>query len=297
MKTVLLFYNTGSGDGAHSAPKLRRQIEAEGFTCKLLSRKGKGDINPAADIYAVAGGDGTIRKFVLRLLEQPLKHLRPIALLPLGTANNIAGTLKGPVRSKKGVDGVRSLIALWAKEQRQAFDVGRASGARSWFFLEAMGYGIFPRLMRAMKKVPAEMIADPDAEFETAYRQLAAIAETYKPVSCTVLLDGVDYSGKYLMIELMNIRSLGSNMLLAPDADPADGMLDVVLVPADGRAQLLEYLKKAGGRTREPFPFKAIKARQVELSWKGKDAHVDDETIDGREKVQVGLFQQLLHFL
>jgi diacylglycerol kinase (ATP) len=55
-------------------------------------------------------------------------------------------------------------------------------------------------------------------------------------------LDGADLSGDLLAVEAMNVRETGPNVLLAPEADPGDGLLDVVLVTAEDRAALVAYL-------------------------------------------------------
>jgi len=55
------------------------------------------------DIVAVAGGDGPVGKVARRLIGSPT----PIAILPLGTANNIANTLDVTGKSLK------ELIRSW----------------------------------------------------------------------------------------------------------------------------------------------------------------------------------------
>ncbi len=52
-------------------------------------------MNEKVDFIVAAGGDGTIRKITKELLDRKLSEKTwPIALLPLGTANNIAQTLE-----------------------------------------------------------------------------------------------------------------------------------------------------------------------------------------------------------
>ncbi|MEO8627522.1 MAG: hypothetical protein ABI612_05390 [Betaproteobacteria bacterium] len=52
------------------------------------------------------------------------------------------------------------------------------------------------------------------------------------------VLDGNDISGVYIMFQAMNIQRVGPNLFIAPDADPGDGLFDVVLLAEDERAKL-----------------------------------------------------------
>jgi diacylglycerol kinase family enzyme len=49
-------------------------------------------------------------------------------------------------------------------------------------------------------------------------------------------------SEELLGLEAMNVRELGPNLPLAPDADPGDGLLDVVLVRSHDRDALAAYV-------------------------------------------------------
>ncbi len=296
MKSVLLFYNPGSGDGEHSKAALKEQIIASGFSCTLIGHKE--DLSGAlseADIFAVAGGDGTVRKFILQLLDHPLKYLRPIGLLPLGTANNISKTLKIDQEEDR-----LNLIRQWQKDRRKPFDIGTAISAyNEHFFMESMGYGVFPKLMKKISKVSESAIQTPEEEFDRAFRLLYRIVERYKARTASIELDGKTYTGKYLMVEVMNIQNLGSNMYIAPGARPGDGWLNVALVPESDRSLLLSYIEKVRTRIKTPFPFKTTRAMEAKIKWAGRVAHVDDEVIvlQKQERFKIRLLNQLLHFL
>ena len=111
MKLVKLLHNPGAGDEEHDEKELVALIEANGFECSYASVKKKvwANFRPEPDFLVVAGGDGTVRKITKELLEQNLVNKKwPIALLPLGTANNIAKTL--------GIEGKKEdIIQSWHK--------------------------------------------------------------------------------------------------------------------------------------------------------------------------------------
>src|SRR4051794_8685614 len=97
MKTVKLLHNPGAGDEGHTKDELITQIRAAGYNCEYASVKGWlwDNLTDKIDFVIVAGGDGTVRKVTKALLDRKvLAKTFPIALLPLGTANNISKTLQ-----------------------------------------------------------------------------------------------------------------------------------------------------------------------------------------------------------
>ncbi len=120
MKKIKLVHNPGAGDEVHGKETLIKQIEAAGFECRYSSTKADGwkVVEDDIDMIAVAGGDGTVRKVVKQLLQQNSKGKSfPIAVLPLGTANNIAKTFE--------IDtDTNNVIASWPSSQIKKVDVG-----------------------------------------------------------------------------------------------------------------------------------------------------------------------------
>ena len=106
-------------------------------------------------------------------------------------------------------------------------------------------------------------------------RELVAEAPTRRWRVC---LDGTDISGDFLAVEVVNIRFVGSNVPIAPDADPTDGLLDVVLVGEAERQSLLDYLDGRMALASGPLPeLRRMRARAVELEAPaGVRLHLDD---------------------
>src|SRR4026209_2944320 len=95
-----------------------------------------------ADLFVIAGGDGTINEVLTRLTDRSL----PVALLPLGTANNIARSL--------GIAGTpQELVETWSIDNSHPLDVGivKASWGTSRF-LEAFGVGLFAEFLKSANK-------------------------------------------------------------------------------------------------------------------------------------------------
>src|SRR5690606_3904480 len=106
------------------------------------------------------------------------------------------------------------------------------------------GYGLFPKLMFEMKKQKKNNIEDPKAKLQAALRILDELTSEAPAKGCELNIDGKDYSGRFLLIEVMNTRSIGPNLILAPGAKPGDGAFDVVLIAEDQRTILGEYVRR-----------------------------------------------------
>ena len=225
MKIAKLIHNPGAGDEEHTKNQLISAIKANGFECiySTTMKKSWKNIRPAVDFLIAAGGDGTIKQITKTLLNRKvLEKTIPIALLPLGTSNNIARTLE--------IFGTtEEIIELWHTAAIKEFDVGIVfNDEQSDFFLESYGYGIFPYLMQEMKDQGKESLELQKKRLKLHWKLLHRITLSYEPKYCHLEINGEDHSGKYLLAEVMNIRSIGPSLLLAPDADPGDGEMEVV---------------------------------------------------------------------
>jgi diacylglycerol kinase (ATP) len=296
MPTVQLVHNPGAGDEEHSKKKLLKAIKAHGYTCRYSSTKEKGwdRMEPDVDFIALAGGDGTVRKVTGKLLDRTLLEKQfPIALLPLGTANNVATTLG----LKEDTD---ALIDSWQTAEKKNFDIGIVNGlAEPAFFLEGYGYGLFPCLMQEMKAVEEKDGETPDEEIKRALRVLHGLVQSYEAKHCNLQIDGEDYSDKFLLVEVMNTCSLGPNLHLAPNADPGDGYLNVAVVAENQRADFSQYLLDRIHGHSVPFSYQTYRAQKVSLQWEGKLAHADDELIKVKKssRVEVEIRAGVLEFM
>ena len=130
----MLLHNPTAGGAHPSAVELMEQLRAAGFSPRYQSTKDdsyREALNQDWDLVIVAGGDGTVTRVARGLRDRTT----PIAILPIGTANNIARAL--------GLEGdVAGLIARLGTAKPRRLDVGVAEGP--WGkrrFLEAVGFG------------------------------------------------------------------------------------------------------------------------------------------------------------
>jgi diacylglycerol kinase family enzyme len=273
---VTLIHNPNSGQGSTSnAEEIMSMIRAAGHKVRYQSSKEKNwkaALKKAADLVAIAGGDGTVGKVARRMPHRDL----PVTILPQGTANNIAHALE------IAEVPLPQLIAGWATARAISFNLGIAAGP--WgerTFLESAGVGLFAAGMSQLDESSDQDSGDPQYELRAARRFLRARLKHFAPVPLLVHLDGKDLSGDYLLLETMNIPSIGPNLVLAPDADPSDGLLDVVLVPGDERDNLLEYLRVQRPENSAPRPLPIHRGSHLRVQTGGAEVHLDDRSFEG----------------
>ena len=279
VKKAQIIHNLMAGNAEHKKDDLIAKVEDVAGEVHYLSTD-----NPrwsdftenSPDVIFLGGGDGTVHKLAEVLLrDNTMKQRTPVCLLPLGTANNIAKTLEIP----KGMES----ISQKSFNQYERFDIGRIRiSGKEHFFLEAAGFGIFPRLVSEMDKKDDD--SDTAAEeLERSMETLLQVITDYKAQPADILADDKHISGSFLLVELMNIKYIGPNFEIAPEADISDGHLDLVLVRKENRFQLLEYVKALVENKKSNNEFSAFaesyKVKNVRMSWGGKDIHVDDEPV------------------
>ena len=296
MKVAKLLHNPEAGDEEYSKEELISLIEANGFQCEYASTKKKGwkEIGPEVEFLIAAGGDGTVRKIIKLLLKRKVLEKKwPIGLLPLGTANNIAKTLEISGTSEE-------IIQSWHKAKLKKYDVGRIYDLEdAEFFLESFGFGIFPYLVLEMEKQAKNTIEDPAAKIQTALELLHQIALAYEPRKCELEVDGANHSGKFLLAEIMNTRSIGPNLVLSPGSDVSDGELEVMLVPENHKEKFASYILSKMSGVEQKFEASILKGKNIRISWEGTHIHVDGAVVktNKAKEVRIELMEGLVEFL
>jgi diacylglycerol kinase (ATP) len=296
MTIVKLLHNAEAGNEQHGKEELLSMITSEGYDCRYSSTNEKWwkDLDPQTKMLIIAGGDGTVRQTAEKILkvESQGQHL-PIGLLPMGTANNIAKTLE--IKGEP-IDVIRS----WRKRQTKKFDVGWIDGLNEvHFFLESFGFGVFPTLMEEMNDQEKSLVNTPEKKLQRALEVLHEVILKFESRYCKIEIDGIDYSGKFLLIEIMNSRSIGPNLHLAPDADPGDGELDIIMVPESHRQKFAGYVMDMIHGKDQPFFNRPLKAKNLRFFQESTMVHVDDEIVrvDVPGEVRIELQEGRLEFM
>jgi diacylglycerol kinase (ATP) len=235
----------------------------------LKKKKWKKALKKSCDMIAVAGGDGTVRKVARHMIAGST----PIAILPTGTANNIAKTL--------GLSGktLHQLINSWRTANAVNFDVGVADGPwGSDCFIEGFGIGFIADAiaqLKARKKANANESVKPRKGISSVLSHLNKQLEYSSVIEMIVRLDGEDFSGDYILVESLNTRYIGPNLKLVPKADISDGLFDVVFVAPHDQSKLSRYLTALNsGKAARPN-FRIHRCRRLEIEVENFPVHID----------------------
>jgi diacylglycerol kinase family enzyme len=258
---VILLHNEKAGNGSWPRKELLKAVRRGGYEPRYVPLR-LGLENPGmldrGEFVIIAGGDGAIRKAALALLDRG----RPIAPLPLGTANNI-------VRSF-GLHGTpEEIIAGWQAPKLRPFDVGVAEGP--WgkrHFVEGIGIGLISRSIAVIDEIDDISIYRLKKARHKLYRDVCvatALAHEMHPLHAQVSFDGRDLREKFLLLEILNIRRAGPGLELAPQASPSDGRFDVVSVTESQRERLIHTLKARLTDTKRIRSLTTRRTREVHL--------------------------------
>jgi diacylglycerol kinase (ATP) len=271
---VTLIHNPDAGDDAKpSGDQIVRLIRQAGHKARYQSSKEKTwkrALKKPCDIVAVAGGDGTVGRVARRLIGSRT----PIAILPMGTANNIANTLGLADRT------FQDLIEGWNTARCVNFDAGVAKGPwGSKYFIEGFGVGLFAETMFQIENGEQPHLShsdDTEEEINAVLKVLKKKLSNYPPKGLTVRLDGQDLSDDYFLLEALNVRYIGPNLELVPRAEINDGLFDVVFVSKGEQTKLSHYISARLKHKRSRASLTIRRGRHLQVECESSPVHIDD---------------------
>ncbi len=285
---VALLHNSSAGSEDHTDAELTRLIEKAGHRIVHVGDTVT-DLKAAlhdrvCDLVVVAGGDGTVGRAACELSGWQV----PIAILPLGTANNTAYSLELPTRVKAAIKG-------WSDAARVPFDLGLLDdGAERTRFAECVGWGVFAHtIVEARQRDEAGTVRQTLKRDRKLFRSILGRLE---PRHYRVDVDGRDCSGDYVLVEILNIPLLGPQLPLSTGSDPSDGELELVLVTDADRAAL-DLVAKTG----EPSSaYRVERGRQIRVEADDALLHRDGKIVRharGTRAFQVSVELAGVHYL
>ena len=286
---VALLHNRSAGSEDHDDVELKELIERIGYRVVHIV-DGVSELTAAlqerpCDLVVVAGGDGTVGRTACELSGWQL----PIAIVPLGTANNTARFLDVPFRPKKAVKG-------WKTAQHVPFDLGLLDdGAQRVRFAECVGWGIFAQtIVRAKRRSSESSVARTLKRDRKLFRSLVNDSQ---PRSYRVQVDGRDCSGDYVLVEVLNIGLLGPQLLLSPTSDSSDGQLEVILI-GDGERAALDVMATEGSSP--PGGYRVEKGTAIVIEAEDAVLHRDGQIVRhprGTRRFELSVEPGAVHYL
>ena len=250
---IALLSNPTSGRGRHARADdaARRRLMRAGHEVVHLRTgsyeqarsAGAALLGRGIDALVVVGGDGMVHLGLDVLAGTEV----PLGIVATGTGNDIARHFGIPSRDAQACAGIID-AALSGRTDRGrilAVDAIRAThpdgspvaGEDRWS-LAVVSAGL-----DAAVNARANLLSWPAGEgryLRAVLSELTALA----PYGYRVTTDTGTWEGPALLLAVANTRYLGGGMDLAPQADPCDGLLEVLRLDPVGRGRLMVLLRR-----------------------------------------------------
>jgi diacylglycerol kinase (ATP) len=207
------------------------------------------------------GGDGTLHAAANLPFAPP-----ELALLPAGRANNVARALGIPL-------DLAEAAKLATRGRARPIDlISATNGARSILAVEGVSVGLHA-IARASYRAPNS------ADIGAAVRSGLSAALDFDGVGLCVSSDGQPELLRVGQIFVANLPLYAFGLRVAPDARPDDGLLDIVSLPWEGRAQILPTIVRLRRGTHDRRPGTRMwTARRVRIATGGESPVIADTT-------------------
>lgn len=218
------------------------------------------------DVLAVAGGDGVVSLAT----DLCAGTGTAIGILPAGTGNDAARSLGVP-RS-----GDAALEVLLQCEPRPV-DTLRLTEPDRHLLGNVLG-ALDARIAHRATRLPRRLGA---ATYTLAALVEIALLPRQEPLHYRLTVDGEPFEVDALVVVAANLPYVGGGLHIAPDADPADGLLDLVVIrPVGPRAALGLLSEVREGRHTRNRAVDIVRARSVRVEGPGDVlAHGDGEAV------------------
>lgn len=209
------------------------------------------DIDSSYHHILIAGGDGTINQ-VINIMKEKNINL-PIAILPLGTANDFAKYFDMPQDVEEACDKILN-------GEIQDIDICKANDK---YFINVFSFGFFTDISQ---KTPTHL-KNTIGKLAYYFNGIKEIP-TFKKMNILVNSDPFSYSGNAIIFFAFNGKTAG-NINIAYKSDISDGLLDLIIIKGeDIKSTILsvfEFLK--GEHLENPKDIIHVKLKSFDVKY------------------------------
>lgn len=266
---IIILHNPSAGGGKArrdlpaAVDALRRRGEApqilQSQSSEHLMELARAAREESPDVMVSAGGDGTLHQVLNGFPPGEV----PLGIIPLGRGNDLARSLGIPTDPCAAAE-------LLLKGKVRRIDLARAGPAeisslrnesQCALYAGVAGVG-FDSVATRFANDPARRL---QGRFAYAWGILRCLG-TYRAQPLEVTSDVRNFSGRMMFAVVGNNSSYGNGFRIAPRAALDDGLLDVCIVPAMSKWELLRWVPSVyrGGHLAHPG-IVYFKARRVTL--------------------------------
>jgi diacylglycerol kinase (ATP) len=270
--TMLTNPASGHGGAPHAAERAVSQLHRRGVDVVAIAgtdaehaqRLIEGALERGMDALVVVGGDGIISLALQVLAQTDI----PLGIIPAGTGNDHAREFRIPTKNPEAaadviIDGVVETV-----------DLGRIKGpdgTDKWFgTVMAAGFD--------------SLVTDRTNRMRWPHGRMrynvAMVAELSKlrllPFRLT--FDGRELDTELTLAAFGNTRGYGGGMLICPNADHTDGLLDVTMVQSASRTKLIRLFPTVFKGTHIDLDeVRTERAQTITVDSPGINAYADGE--------------------
>jgi diacylglycerol kinase (ATP) len=183
-------------------------------------------VEKGTDALMVTGGDGVVSNALQVLAGTDI----PLGIIPAGTGNDHAREFGIPTKDPEAAADI--VVDGWT----ETIDLGRirdAKGIDKWFgTVAAAGFD-------SLVTDRANRMSWPHGRLRYYVAMLAELSQL-RILPFRLVLDGTkEIDADITLAAFGNTRSYGGGLLICPDADPTDGLLDITMAHSASRTKLV----------------------------------------------------------
>jgi diacylglycerol kinase (ATP) len=271
---LLVNPTSGGGRGARSGTAVAEQLRAAGVHVDDVSGASADQARLAAqkvldngvDALVVVGGDGVVHLGVNLVAGTST----PLGIIPAGTGNDIARALG------LSIDDVASAGSAVLSGSARTIDAARHvpddGGAGAGWFAGVLGAGFDAKVN---ERANGWRWPKGPRKYDLA---IARELPVFKPLPYVLELDGNTITANAMLVAVGNGPSYGGGMLVCPDAELDDGLLDVMIVDKISKLEFLKVFPKVYTGAHKDHPAVTIRrAKTVRLSTPRIVSYADGE--------------------
>jgi diacylglycerol kinase (ATP) len=274
---VAVLTNPAAGKRRHRrlVPQIVERLRTAGRELALLSATSGSEAEAAchqavgagAGALVAVGGDGTLHAALQAVGGTGV----PFAMVPAGTGNDFALAVGSPAAPLVAAAAVAAALRTGATRPLDLARVTGPDGTVRWFG------AVFAAGFDAVVNERANRMWWPrgDRRYDVAiFLELVRL----RPRRYRLVLDGERREFDGVLVAVGNTASYGGGIRICPDADPTDGLLDVVVGGRMSRITLTRLRPRAYRGTHVDHPLvDSYRARTVEVAAHGITAYADGE--------------------
>jgi diacylglycerol kinase (ATP) len=271
--TMLTNPASGHGNAPHAAERACTQFQRRGVdVVEIVGRDASHArllldeaVEYGTDALVIAGGDGVISLALQALACTDI----PLGIIPAGTGNDHAREYGLPTGNPEAATDV--VCDGWA----ETVDLGcirNSDGAEKWFgTVMAAGFD-------SLVSDRANRMRWPHGRMRYNLAMLAELSQLRPLPFRLVLDDEKEIVADLTLAAFGNTKSYGGGMLICPNADHADGQLDITIVRSGSRTRLVRLFPTVFKGTHiELDEVTTDRAQTVSVESPGINAYADGE--------------------